>query len=82
MITKRIRIVRSLVVIKVVIILAAQVYEARLHVTALTAPESLLFHRYWSCANLLAALMKVHKFCLKIKQEKVRSSLLSPETRY
>lgn len=62
MTTKRVRIVRSLVVISVVIILTAQLYEARLHVRALTAPESLVFHRYWSCANLLAALMNVQKF--------------------
>lgn len=66
-----------MVVISVVIILTAQLYEARLHVRALTAPESLVFHRYWSCANLLAALMNVQKFCLQIKQEKVRSPLVS-----
>ena len=28
--------------------LLAQVYAARLQVRALTVPESLVFHRYWS----------------------------------
>lgn len=62
MITKRIRIVKSLVVIKVVIILVAQVWAERPQGSALTAPDSCAFHKYWSWANLLAALMTVHKF--------------------
>lgn len=32
-------------------------------VTALTWPASFDLHRHWSCANLLAALMKVHRLC-------------------
>lgn len=30
-------------------------------VRALTCPDSLDAHRHWSCANLLPALMKVHR---------------------
>lgn len=54
-------------------LLLAQVYAARLQVRALTVPESRVFHRYWSWANLLATLMKVLRFCLQVKHEKVRS---------
>lgn len=60
-------------------LLLAQVYAARLQVRALTAPESLVFHRYWSWANLLAALMKVLRFCLQVKHEKVRSPPVQEE---